>query len=277
MQAALRLTNPSGMDISGLYLKQFSAATEQTIMCWTSAPQPRYIIVIHDTSSKSLAGKKTLAVFVTPQGQERGWTFATLDGREQLLRMVKCSRLLVVHLCHAHTFQSLSAVQEELASTAIALKPVEYPEGQITFYTNGDIGQRSILLQREHYLVEEVKDSGKVTRQLLFITNPNDVQSEIRLLPDGGYDYGYLPFECQRFVIAGLSLLPKLIGDGQMKVCVLGTGAGVLSSFLAVHFPNFSLTAIDIDPAVPNVRIPYLDRQGILRSTRIFQSSPAYL
>lgn len=254
MQAVLRLTNPSGVDISSVYLKQFSAGTEQTLLCWTSAPHPRYVLIIHDTVSKSLAGKKTLAVFVTPQGQERGWTFATLEGREQLLRMAKCSRLLVVHLCHAHTFHSLSAVQEELASTAILLKPAEFPEGQITFFTNGDIGQRSILLQREQYLVEEVKDAGKVTRQLIFTTNPNDVQSEIRMLPDGGYDYSYLPFECQRFVVAGLSLSPKLRGEGQMKVCVLGTGAGVLSSFLAVHFPNFTVTAIDINPAVPNVK-----------------------
>lgn len=253
MQAALRLTNLSGVEISGVFLKQFSSGTEQTVLCWTAAQQPRYIVVVHDTSSKSLAAKKVLAVFVTPQGQERGWTFSTLEGREQLLRMVKCSRLLVVHLGHAHVFHTLTTIQEELASTAVLMKPIDYPDGQITFFTNGDIGQRRILLQRDQYLVEEVNEGGKVTRQLIFITNPNEVQSEIRMLSEGGYDYGYLPFECQRFMVTGVSLLPLLQGTAPMRVCVLGTGAGVLSSFLAVHFPNFTVTAIDIDPTVPTV------------------------
>ena len=58
-----------------------------------------------------------------PLSRETEWLFSTSAGRRQLCSSAGCSRLVVVHLNRAHTFDNLKAVQDELSSLVMDLAP----------------------------------------------------------------------------------------------------------------------------------------------------------
>jgi tRNA1(Val) A37 N6-methylase TrmN6 len=69
------------------------------------------------------------------------------------------------------------------------------------------------------------------------------------------FDRKILTFEVYHAMLAALSLVP--VGK-QLKVCVAGTGAGVLSMYLASHFgKRASVTSIDVNEKIVNMGKKY--------------------
>jgi spermidine synthase len=69
------------------------------------------------------------------------------------------------------------------------------------------------------------------------------------------FDRNSLTFEVYHAMLAALSLVP--VGK-QLKVCVAGTGAGVLSMYLASHFgERASVTSIDVNEKIVNMGKKY--------------------
>ena len=178
------------------------------------------------------------------------------------------SRVIFVKLNHGFIFKNLEDVQNELKNIVLALVPPVCNTAKIPFMTNGDIGERALIYANDRIIVEDVKEGDYFIRQMLFLSNVNQIQSEIRLeISDNNElynensivpypikaNYQFLTFECQRSMLLTLGFYSEFVLNNVFTVLILGAGACVFPTFLLKHFPNIKITAVDIDPEVVNI------------------------
>ena len=72
--------------------------------------RPRYSLYLTDRGKRP-ENRIRFAAFITPQGREVEWLFATGEGRRQLADQAACERLVVVHLGRGQQFGSLQVVR----------------------------------------------------------------------------------------------------------------------------------------------------------------------
>lgn len=232
-----------------------------------ASPIPKYFFKIVDSSSPVKLKQKTMAVFIIPIGQESSWTFSTESGLQELLLQIDTSRVVYVILNHGFVFKQLLDIQEELKQVVLALMPPVCNTSKILFMTNGDIGERSLVYSDSRVIVEDVKEGDYFLRQMIFLSNVNQVQSEVRLdlnkndeaneVEEGSIlhgpflqNYQVLTFEYQRAMLVALGFYPEVSLNKHIKILVLGAGACILPAFIVKHFENSEVTAVDIDPQV---------------------------
>lgn len=143
-------------------------------------------------------------------------------------------------------------MQAELAPLVSALQYPGTASLKIPFITDGSIGRREILFQAEGLIVEDVEREAGTFRELLFVSNINEIQSEVKILPDGAVDWTCLSFQCYNRMLAGLCKVPLEIVRGS-SVLILGAGAGVLANYMLRALPISKVTAVEIDPNVIDV------------------------
>lgn len=213
----------------------------------------KYRAFLVDSSKPSDIQKKNAAVFITPQGQERSWMFSNDKGLQELAEMASVARLIVIHLMPGFEFASLNAVQEDLRSLVPSLLHEKCTTKSIPFMTNGDIGERLLVYSSGNIIVEDVKVNGHYRREMLFVKNVNQVQSEVKLIENKGegarIDRKLLTFECMRVMLAGMFTQNR----EDMRVLVLGAGAGCFPMFLREYFKGVMVDAVEIDQEVLEV------------------------
>ncbi|XP_076436288.1 eEF1A lysine and N-terminal methyltransferase-like [Babylonia areolata] len=236
----------------------------------------RYTLWVVD-SDKRCSNK--FAIFIVPQGRETEWTFCTDAGRSSLSSSAGFERLVVVALSREHEYKDMESVKAELSCKVMELAPSSYRKGvQVPFLSIGeDIGSRTVR-HRGHselsgdYIVEDTDgDGGHIFRRLIFLTNQNVVQSEVRLLgsssgkkrkqkkgsggrKSGGgqlIDQSYLACQHHHAMLAGLAFLPPQVTEPQ--VLLVGLGGGLLAAFLNQHFPQVCLEVVEIDAEMSRV------------------------
>ncbi|XP_068095998.1 eEF1A lysine and N-terminal methyltransferase [Hyperolius riggenbachi] len=252
----------------------------------------RYTFHVVDSSAVRLSHVNHFAVFITPQGRETEWLFGTEAGRRQLAKSVGFRRLLIVALHRDEQYESMEAIQSELSGKVLELAPTGMPDNQKIPYLSvgGDLGARTVQYRGQsdlsgEYVVEDVRGDGtSYFRRLIFLSNQNVVQSEVRLLPsttqsgqkkkkkdkkkqqqrqeDKGesqtshvIDKSFLCCKHHKVMISGLALLrnPGVLPDKRISVLVVGLGGGSLSLFIHDYFLGSYVEAIEIDPSVLDV------------------------
>ncbi|CAG9326557.1 unnamed protein product [Blepharisma stoltei] len=248
-----------------------------SIPCFSSENPifPKYSFTLVDSPSKQKLKLKTFSVFIIPQGQENSWSFSEIEGQRDLLKTVNTSRLLFVKLNHGFEFSTMQAIQQELSEIAQFLAPPMGKSSRIAFMTNGDIGERAVVFQNGNMIIEDVKEEETYLRQLIYLTNVNQIQSEIKLkqvlntdsplhaenspaVKQGGLleaDYSTLTCEWLKVMLFSLAFNSNTIfGNEEMiNVLILGAGGGVFSSFLLSHFQNIQVFAVDIDSSLIDI------------------------
>ena len=255
-----------------------------TIPCFLPpSPVPKYIFTLIDAASHTKLKLKTMGVFIIPLGQETSWTFSTPEGLQELLLEINTSRVLYIALGHGFLFKDLLEIQEELKEVVLALMPPSCNTTKLAFMTNGDIGERALVYSSARTIVEDVREGDYYVRQLLFLSNVNQVQSEIRLEPcredeyaifsEGSLlqgpikaNYQNLTFEYQRAMLLALGFTPEICLARPIKILILGAGACVLPKFLITHFQNCEITAVDIDAQVVDIGKRFF---GVLEDQRL--------
>ncbi|KAM5239018.1 eEF1A lysine and N-terminal methyltransferase isoform 3-T3 [Ctenodactylus gundi] len=163
---------------------------------------------------------------------------------------------------------------------------------QVPFLSvGGDIGFRTVQHKDRSplsgdYVIEDVQgDDRRYFRRLIFLSNRNVVQSEVRLLKDASHraqkkrkkdkkkqwsadtsdnlppapgqsiDKSYLCCEHHKAMIAGLALLrnPEQLLETPLALLVVGLGGGSLPLFVHDHFPKSRVDAVEIDPSMLEV------------------------
>lgn len=227
---------------------------------------PKYTLFVVDRRRKS---KNKFAAFVVPQGRETEWMFSADEGRRQLAANADFQRLLVIHLGRDHLFDCLESVQNELAAVVSSLQPSDLPpNSKIPFLSLGsEVNQRREIHRgvsdlTGEFVVDEVEEEEgggnkkTILRRLIFLSNPNIIQSEARLIK-GKVDLGYL--SCQHHHVM-VETYRQQCFDGQLtpsKVLVLGLGGGALCSYLHHKFPGAHIDGVDIDPSMPPLANKY--------------------
>ena len=116
--------------------------------------------------------------------------FSTAEGRTQICDSSKCQRLVVVHLQRNQTYESLDHVKAELSSNVMELAPPELPPNtDVPIMSVGEDNSVGTRIERCHgkselsgkFVVEDVSVNGEWFRRLIFLHNPNLVQSEAKL------------------------------------------------------------------------------------------------
>nr|SVE72826.1 EOG090X02SD [Ceriodaphnia reticulata] len=230
----------------------------------SSKKTPKYTLYIVDRQCKS---NQKFAAFVVPQGRETDWLFGSNEGRRQLADSAKYQRLLVIHLGRDHQFVSLDYVQTELAGIVSSLQPQGLPPNtQIPFLSLGaQVNQRKEIHRgvsdsTGEYVVEEVEEEedGKpaILRRLIFLSNPNVIQSEARM-KKGKVDLKYL--SCQHHLVMVEELRQHLENyyPGLKSVLVLGLGGGALCTYLHQTFPQITVDGVEIDPTMVDLAKRY--------------------
>lgn len=168
----------------------------------------------------------------------------------------------MIVLGHGHTFESLEAVKAEVSPKVLDLVPNKCSNiKEIPFITVGkDIGERAQVFKSEDgtIIVEDVKEENQTAiRQVVFSDKPEMVQSEVQLVyrntKKGDFEeylktsspvcpkkkqrvlvlnHDFLCAEYQYSMLSGFSLPQNLIDKDQIRILVLGTGAGLVPMFL---------------------------------------------
>ncbi|XP_025112639.1 methyltransferase-like protein 13 isoform X2 [Pomacea canaliculata] len=257
-----------------LQLSKRSVTEEQLELALYSSltTTPRYTLWVVDSEERC---SNKFAVFIVPQGREMEWMFSTSAGRRALGVSAGFQRLLVVALSREHEYKDMEAVKAELSSKVMELVPSSYKKGiQVPFLSLGsDIGKRTVRHRGNSelsggYVVEDFEDEdGQVFRRLIFLTNQNVVQSEVRLVAPHSsdkrkkkaknrcqnlsIDKDYLACRHHHAMVAGLAFIPSDVISPQ--VLLVGLGGGPLAAFINHHFPKVQLEAVEIDPEMSKV------------------------
>ncbi|KAK3697598.1 hypothetical protein RRG08_033328 [Elysia crispata] len=243
---------------------------------------PRYSLTVVDSPSV-LANK--FAIFIVPQGRETEWLFSTDKGRLHLQESAGFQRMVVVSLNRGHSFENMEAIKAELSGKVMELAPSDCPQkAEVPFLSIGeDLGRRFPVSEGNssasgRYIVEDVEiNGGQLFRRLIFLQNQGVVQTEAKLIEvrkkkkrrgqptrEGPpekvrVDKGYLPSDYLIAMVAGLSFLPSL--DKPVSCVLVGLGGGGFPSFIQGAFPQVSIEAVELDPAVVDVATNWFDLQ----------------
>uniref|UniRef100_A0A1B0FNL3 Uncharacterized protein n=1 Tax=Glossina morsitans morsitans TaxID=37546 RepID=A0A1B0FNL3_GLOMM len=166
---------------NGLARNSIAGHNEITMdLCKLGEDLPRFTLHILDQPPTRGLGR--YAAFITPQGREVDWLFATPEGRKKLLASTNYQRLVVVLLHRDQEYKSLDAVKAELADSIKNLAPFGLTD-PIPFLSLGsDVGKRETLVCASSkifcdFRVEEVEgSSGKLFRRLIFLNNQSVIQ-----------------------------------------------------------------------------------------------------
>lgn len=149
---------------------------------------PRFTLRLVDIHKRGPNG--SCAVFLIPQGREHEWMFSTEEGANELAAGAGFSRLIIVALGRSgHAFESTAKVQEELNAKVVELAPDTLgPEEKIPYLTVEEgLGLRNIVHQCTSplsgaFFVEEIQEDDETLRRLVFLSNTNVIQSEVKML-----------------------------------------------------------------------------------------------
>jgi Spermine/spermidine synthase domain len=243
------------------------------IPCYTStSTYPKFKFRILDSASTEGLKLKTISVFVIPQGQESSWAFSTTEGLMDLLDQIRTSRVVYVILNRGFVFKDFISIKNELKNLVLAFMPPVCKTNEITFMTNGDIGERALIYDSNGIIVEDLVEDDYYLRQLIFLSNVNQVQSEIRLENSGNEslysnfilespllpsparaNYETLTFEYQKAMLLSFAFYPDVSLNKPIRVLILGAGACGFPTFILKHFLNADITAVDINPQVIDI------------------------
>lgn len=169
---------------------------------------------------------------------------------------------MIVNLAHGFIFRDMKSIQADLADIAKLLAPPQCKTKNIEFLTNGDVSQRILVYQSGNIMIEDVKEDDHYLRQLIFTSNINQIQSEIRLKYNGDIrdgistiergmlegDYQFLTCEWLKVMLLAFVLNTDILDtERSSNVLILGAGGGVFPTFIAINFENSNVSAVDID------------------------------
>ncbi|XP_063283424.1 eEF1A lysine and N-terminal methyltransferase [Pelobates fuscus] len=273
-------------------LQQNQSSQEVSLdLCDGDTGKSRYTFYIVDCPIIKLSHSNHFAIFIIPQGRETEWLFGSEPGRRQLAGSVGFRRLIIVALHRDQQYDGMQAIQAELSAKVLELAPAGLPDNQqVPFLSTGaDIGNRIVQHRGKselsgEFVIEDVRGDGTdYFRRLIFLSNQNVVQSEVRLLPGNTnsgqkkkkkkdkkngpkpfdestltspvIDKGYLCCEHHKAMISGLALLCKngRLPENPISVLVIGLGGGSLSLFIHDYIGNSQVEAVEIDPSVLDV------------------------
>jgi spermidine synthase/ubiquinone/menaquinone biosynthesis C-methylase UbiE len=185
-QAALRQLQVGRQEVIELIANDDKAATKD-VSGLNGQVNPRFTLRLVDASTRGPNG--SCAVFLIPQGREHEWMFSTEEGASELAAGAGFSRLIVVALGRGgHAFESTEKVQEELNAKVMELAPDTLGAGEkIPYLTVQEgLGARNIVHQGTSplsgaFFVEEVQEDGETLRRLVFLSNTNVIQSEVKM------------------------------------------------------------------------------------------------
>ncbi|KAJ1458563.1 S-adenosyl-L-methionine-dependent methyltransferase [Pelagophyceae sp. CCMP2097] len=238
---------------------------------------PRYSVRILDCDPGAAT---KAACFIVPQGREHEYVFASDDGLRQIAASAKCARLIVVALesRRGHVFSSLEAVQGELSAAVVAFAPPG-TTGQIAFMTVGSLGNRSVVARGptasgDEFFIEEVDEAdGGRTRRLVFGSNPNVVQTEVRLVAaakkgkkKGGapaamaVDHGALQSAYHVAMLATAAFI-DLDAKTAPRALAIGLGGGVFVMALRAFLPKLKIDVCELDAQVVTAAEAYFGFQ----------------
>ncbi|OWZ14296.1 Methyltransferase [Phytophthora megakarya] len=152
---------------------------------------PRFTLRLVDAHVRGPNG--SCAVFLIPQGREHEWMFSTEEGANELAAGAGFSRLIIVALGRGgHAFESTAQVQKELNAKVMELTPDTLgSDEKIPYLTVEEgLGARNIVHQGKSplsgaFFVEEVQEDNETLRRLVFLSNTNVIQSEVKMLARG--------------------------------------------------------------------------------------------
>lgn len=276
-------------------------------------PVPRFTLRLVDVSMRGANG--SCAVFLIPQGREHEWMFATEEGAAELAGGAGFSRLILVALGRGHQFDSTTQVQEELNAKILELAPETLGANEKIPYLTVEegLGKRNIVHQGQSplsgaHFIEEVDDAGDRLRRLVFLSNTNVIQSEVRLIVGGGtktaggegsskkkkknkkkksasasssvVDSSYLAFDYHKGMVAALHaawLGPRSQGGNTHRSLLIGLGGGCLAKYVHDNAPSVSMTACELDPTIVTVAEQFFGFQQDDRMNVVVADGLAYV
>ncbi|XP_014472422.1 PREDICTED: methyltransferase-like protein 13 isoform X2 [Dinoponera quadriceps] len=270
MMSAILCAQQSAMICSSLRNKNTTKVGEIIFDLYRPKEKlPRYTVCVLE--QPRIRKAKTYAAFIVPQGREMDWLFCTKEGRLQVLDNTGRERLAIFILNREHKFESLDAVQAELAECVRNLAPAGLcGVSDIPYLSLGpDIAVRSVCYEGDSimsgpFVVEDIKKDGHKFRRLVFLSNPYVIQSEMRFMKSKNVhkkgkklDFGFLACEHHVYMSAGVNTVIDI--NEPDEIMIIGLGGGGLCSFLHHCFPKLKITAVEIDDAMLEVATKYFN------------------
>jgi hypothetical protein len=217
----------------------------------------KYRVNVVDVKSVPSEMDKVCGVLLVPQGREHEYLFGDNEGRKCLTKDSGYARMVFVTRERGAGNVALDVLKEEISQVMLDLLPRGFAEIKLPFISVAQsMGKREVVWDQGNVIVEDVKTEELQEfweRRLLFRSNLNLIQSEIRMDGEKKYLFGYLPCGYQKAIIAGLGFLGKSEGDG----VIIGLGGGVLASFFAHYLSSFELDIVELDQDIAEIAQKY--------------------
>ena len=243
----------------------------------TDLINPKYTLYFVDHPNRRLKHEKC-AVFIVPQGRETEWLFATFDGRIELAKQAKFSKIIVVHLNRYHRYKNLDEIKSELSGKVLELLPKKIVESNdaIPFLSIGgdDIGNRKIIHKGHSefsgdYVIEDINlGEDEAYRRLIFLSSQNIIQSEAKLksVKKGKktiltIDHSVLACKHHEIIICGLVLLRQQLSKS-CNLLLVGLGGGCLPNYIQNNITNkieFHIDVVEIDKAMLQIAMDWFE------------------
>jgi hypothetical protein len=224
-----------------------------------------YRISLVDVKTTPSDHTKVCAVLLVPQGREHEYLFGDHEGRRKLAKDSGYARMVFVCRERGAGNVEFEALKSEISEFMLDLLPRGFTEIKLPFISVAhSIGVREIVFEDQSVIVEDVQVEEKQEfweRRLLFRSNLNLLQSEIRVDLNKTFMFGYLPCGYQKAIFASLGFLDRSEEDSALRGVVVGLGGGVLASFFAHYLVNAELDVVELDQSVAVIAQKYFGFQ----------------
>lgn len=248
-------------DLTNCQMEDMSKNYRFEINC-SQTKNPRYTIMVVESSTQRDPNKMTFAAFIVPHGREHEWLFSSEEGQDILRRNCNVDRLAIISMHRGQVYKSLKQVQQELSRLMLKIAPqgvLKRGETILFLSLEEQLGDRKIIMESksEHsgnFVIEEVVgQNNEIVRRLVFLNMPHIIQSEAKLInTESGevkIDYSHFLSDYIPYLGLGVGIIAnQSIKDP--KILLIGLGGGLLSNLLINAYNNVNIVALEIDAVV---------------------------
>jgi hypothetical protein len=246
-----------------------------------------FTMTLVDSVNPNLIAKNDCKAIIVGKSHSGDFLYINIEGNLQLCEQVEASRLLIFRP-NPFNHDSTEVIKKKIEQYILLFKFISCGNDTIPILMMSDPRRDSYVVYTDSKLtVQDVEDESKsIFRQLIFNDNPNEIQSEIKLIPvfneriKKEADHIPLPTTIKRFLEKKMKLCldDKFIGSFYIKsvlsglfflkdfnteknppeVLILGSGIGTINHFLNKLLKNnVKITSVELEKQIVDIGKEY--------------------
>jgi hypothetical protein len=240
-----------------------------------------FLMIIVDSDNEELIKQNNCAAIVIGQSHLNNFISLNKEANLSLCKQCKVSRLIIIRPSPFDLY-TVTNIRDRISSYIMLFKFEKCMQKSIPIMLMNDENENVDKVYIDNkYLIREVKQKDNILRQLLYLQNPHEVQSEIKIMLTSKsksknknnenkykalntieryasknlvecFDDSYLSMFYAQVALSGIFFLNfEKYPENKKKILVLGAGVGGINYFMdKILKSNVEIDAVEIDQKV---------------------------